>query len=61
MNKNERFKHTSWMILRINGTSACLGSDWLTRLQSRVETAAMRDFTAWLLATIAAEASTPAA
>ncbi|CAO95553.1 LysR family transcriptional regulator AmpR [Erwinia tasmaniensis] len=37
--------------------SVSLGGYWLTRLQSRVETAAMRDFSAWLLATIAAEAS----
>ncbi|CCG85892.1 LysR family transcriptional regulator AmpR [Erwinia piriflorinigrans] len=39
--------------------SVSLGGYWLTRLQSRAETAAMRDFSAWLLATIAAETSMP--
>ncbi|MCT2385992.1 LysR family transcriptional regulator AmpR [Erwinia pyrifoliae] len=53
------FSHllNSGRIVQPFSQSVSLGGYWLTRLQSRTETAAMRDFRAWLLATIATESS----
>ncbi len=53
------FSHllNSGRIVQPFSLSISLGGYWLTRLQSRTETAAMRDFRAWLLAILNAEAA----
>lgn len=46
-------------IIQPFSTTISLGGYWLTRLQSRTETAAMRDFSLWLLSEIKSEKAEP--
>ncbi len=46
-------------IIQPFSTTISLGGYWLTRLQSRTETAAMRDFSLWLLSEMKSEKAEP--